>query len=184
MSPHQRTLIIYGISWEQHPYISHLRGLSWQPFGRYGKVCPASKLWKRKQATLNQEFGDPDIIYMVELKVCCDSSPEQTFLARLRPACQPYICYLQAAPDRRHPHCGHFSGSVRHCIRRLHSRSASQARHQWQTSEANSPEAGNLRQATHAKDLGTQTETPAAGRICSNHASRHQVAPYLYILMD
>ena len=36
-------------------------------------------LWKRKQATLKQESGDPDIIYIVELKVCCDSSPEQTY---------------------------------------------------------------------------------------------------------
>ena len=33
-----------GISWEQHPYIAHLRGVSWHPFGRYGKVCPASML--------------------------------------------------------------------------------------------------------------------------------------------
>ena len=36
-------------------------------------------LWKRKQAAVNQEFGDPDIIYIVELKVCCESSPEQTY---------------------------------------------------------------------------------------------------------
>ena len=33
-----------GISWEQHPYIAHLRGVSCLPFGRYGKVCPASML--------------------------------------------------------------------------------------------------------------------------------------------
>ena len=36
-------------------------------------------LWKRKQAAVNQESGDPDIIYIVELKVCCDFSPEQTY---------------------------------------------------------------------------------------------------------
>ena len=30
-------------SWEQDPYITtHLRGVRWQPFGRYGKVCPAA----------------------------------------------------------------------------------------------------------------------------------------------
>ena len=55
---------------------------------------------------------------------------------------------------------------------------------QRQTSEANSPDAGNLRHATHAKDLATQTATPAAGCICSNHESGHRVAPYLYILRD
>ena len=54
---------------------------------------------------------------------------------------------------------------------------ASQARHQRQTSEANGPEAGNLHHATHAKDLATQTETPAAGYICSSPESRHRVAP-------
>jgi hypothetical protein len=36
-------------------------------------------LWQRKQKPLKQEFGDPDIIYIVEVKVCCDSSPEQTY---------------------------------------------------------------------------------------------------------
>jgi hypothetical protein len=40
-------------------------------------------LWQRKQKPLKQEFGDPDIIYIVELKVCCDSSREQTYQSAL-----------------------------------------------------------------------------------------------------
>ena len=41
---------------------------------------------------------------------------------------------------------------------------------------------GNLRHTTHAKDLATSTETPAAGHIHS-HESRHRVAPYTFICL-
>ena len=69
----------------------------------------------------------------------------------------------------------------RHRIRRLHSGSAPQTRHQRQTSETNYSQGGNLRHTTHAKDLATSsTETPAARHIRS-HESRHRVAPYTFI---
>jgi hypothetical protein len=55
-------------------------------------------LWQRKQKPLKQEFGDPDIIYIVELKVCCDSSPEQTYQRAL-----DQHDNLQRAICRQHP---------------------------------------------------------------------------------
>ena len=55
-------------------------------------------LWKRKQAAVNQEFGDPDIIYIVELKVCCDSSPEQTYQCAV-----DQHANLQRAICKQHP---------------------------------------------------------------------------------
>ena len=60
--------------------------------------------------------------------------------------------------------------------------SAAQTRHHRQTFETNYSEAGNLRHTTHAKDLATLTETPAAGHIRS-HESRHRVVPYMCICL-
>jgi hypothetical protein len=59
---------------------------------------PDMLLWQRKQKPLKQEFGDPDIIYIVELKVCCDSSPEQTYQRALNQHDN-----LQRAICRKHP---------------------------------------------------------------------------------
>ena len=51
-------------------------------------------LCERNQAlTLNKEFGDPDIISVVELKACCDLSPEQPYY---RAFAQPHNNLLSA----------------------------------------------------------------------------------------
>ena len=40
---------------------------------------PTPSCWAVHSRRCHMSRGDPDIIYIVELKVCCDSSPEQTY---------------------------------------------------------------------------------------------------------
>ena len=142
---------------------------------------------KASSCKLRQMVISPEIIYVVEFKVCCDSSPEQTYQRafdqhdNLRSAIS-----LQAAPDAVvHTLVILVGVAGMHGIRKLHPPSAPQTRHQRQPSEVSNSEASNLRHATHAKDLVTPTETPASGQISSNHESRalgSSILAHLHVL--
>ena len=91
---------------------------------KHGEWHSGVLLWKRKQAALNQEFRDPDIISIVELEVCCDSSPQQTYQHPFDHVMTTFDALSEGSPNRHCLHRGHSDRSRRHCIRRLHSLSA------------------------------------------------------------